>query len=99
MGYITNIIRNESCLVIKIEDVVMNPEIELQKIMSYINLDIHDEQKDFINETSIETRGSTYSNFRKNDEALYAWKNQIKGKERQMVESYLYEELKFFNYS
>lgn len=99
MNHVQKIIEMEdNFLVTRLEDVTINPELEIKRIMEFLEFDIHHDQIEFIKETSKETRNSTYSNFRKREDVLYAWKSEIKGKKQAMVEEYLSKELRFFNY-
>ena len=98
MGYLRKIMGKESCLVVRLEDIVNSNGSEVQRVMEYLGLDLHLEQIEFITETSSETRDFTYSNYRQTDQVLHSWKKIIKGKDCEMVENYLSEELEFFNY-
>lgn len=96
--HLMNIIEKESCLLVRLEDVLFNPNQELSKIMRYLDLDVNDDQIEFFDATSKESRDFTYSNFRKKEEVLYAWESKINKKDRENIERLLHEELMFFEY-
>ncbi len=99
MEHIINIMEKEdNHILIRLEDVLNNPNEEIDRIMRYLGYTIHEKQKSFLRETSGETRNSTYSNYRKKEIVLDSWKKKITKEDIGWLEDYLSEELKYFRY-
>ena len=84
---------------LKLEDLLNNPEVELDSLMKYIGLEISVEQKKFFLETSQETRDSTYSNFRRKEDVLDKWKSQLAPEVISDINRILEDQLQFFGYT
>lgn len=98
-NYLVNIIQKQPCYVLKLEDLLNNPEVELDSLMKYIGLEISVEQKKFFLETSQETRDSTYSNFRRKEDVLDKWKSQLAPEVISDINRILEDQLQFFGYT
>lgn len=99
MKYLVEILKNnEDVLLVRLEDLVNSPIETLSKIMCTLDLEIDDAQLEFLKETKMETRNSTYSNFRKKEDVINDWEKNFSESERNVIETILDEELRFFNY-
>ena len=97
-NYLMDIIHNNSCYILRLEDVMCNPIEELERLMNYIGLEINEAQIRFLIETSSETRDSAYSNFRRKEDVLDKWKNALGAKIVSDINSILNDQINFFGY-
>lgn len=96
--YLIEIIQNNPCHVIKLEDLLNNTSKELDLLMRYIDLEISEEQISFFIETSQETRDSTYSNFRLKKDVVDKWKNDLTFDMIKDINGVLEKQLCYFGY-
>lgn len=97
-NYLIDIIQKYHCYIIRLEDLLDNPEKELDLLMRYIGLEISEEQMDFFRETSKETRDSTYSNFRRKEDVVDKWKADFEPSIIRDINIILEKQLSYFGY-
>lgn len=97
-NYLIDIIQEYPCHVLRLEDLLNHPEMELDLLMKHIGLEIAEEQKAFFRETSKETRDSTYSNFRKKEDVVDKWKIYFEPSIVRDINNILRDQLYYFRY-
>ncbi len=97
-NYLIEIIENNPCYVLKLENLLNDPSKELDCLMHYIDLEISEEQMSFFRETSSETRDSTYSNFRLKKDVVDKWKNDLTFNMVKEINNVLEKQLCYFGY-
>lgn len=97
-NHLIEIIQKTNCYVLRLEDLLNEPLKELNELMKYIGAHVSDEQISFFEETSKETRDSTYSNFRRKEDVLNKWKIGFEEKIVKEINDILQEELSYFGY-
>lgn len=98
MSYIKIIVSNNEVMLIRLEDFFDDRLLFTEKLMNYIGLNLCKEQEEFIKLTSINTRNSTYSNYRNRHDVLLQWKDMLSRKDVERINGILKEELEFFGY-
>ena len=85
-------------ITIKLEELILNPDFNLFKIMNFLEKDIHEKQIHFFEETHSCNRGKTYSSYRRIDSILSSWQRELKGESKQYIRNNLHQELVQFGY-
>jgi len=98
MEYLIEIIDQPNSVVLRLEDIMDDTETVLPLVMASLGLQVSDTQLEFLEETSRETRGSTYSNYRTKEDVLYGWEKHIGRGDLILVEDYLSDFLLRFGY-
>lgn len=98
LAFLLELRESETCMVIKLEELLDDPVVELGKIMRYIDLDVHSEQIEFWRETSKETRDSAYSTHRGRETVENEWRKILSNSDREVVEGHLERELGLLGY-
>ena len=65
-------------VIVRLEDLIRQPEIELDSIMNLLGLDVDRAQGDFINKSSSRDRGGLYSPYRERASVLHGWRTGLK---------------------
>ena len=80
-------------LVVKLEEMVQDPDTQLSAMMSFLGSAPHAYQRDFVRLSQLETRGAAYSTHRHRAEVLEDWKLRLQDNDRQYIESVLHDEM------
>ena len=90
--------REENVCLIRLEDIILDSECFMPQVMSFLGLSYDDNQKVFLKESQIETRNSTYSNYRRKEDVLYEWKRFVNDENRKSIDQIFSDILARFNY-
>lgn len=95
-------IRREFCInnlylfdniVLRLEDIILEPEIYLKKLMNFIEKDVDKKQWDFFEKSHIQSRGVAYSTNRRIEDVLNTWKDGLGDYDKRYIEANLREEM------
>ncbi len=84
-------------IVIRLEDIILNPEETLPSIMEFLNHEVDDHQWVFFDKSHRQTRGKAFSTYRSTKDILNG-KNRLSHEDRHYIESHLREEMVRLSY-
>ena len=91
-------LKNFNFITIKLEELILNPTLNLFKIMNFLGLSVNKDQLIFFEETHSCTRGKTYSSYREINSILFDWEKELKDEFKQYIRDNLQKELVQFRY-
>lgn len=85
-------------LVVRIEDLIIDTNASLSKIMGFLGHDIEEQQRTFCHKSHTTTKDGAYSPFRVSSDVLSLWKRTLTYEAIENIEGYLREEMVRFGY-
>lgn len=85
--------------VVKLEDIVNNPEQASNDLMSFLNMKLSDEQLDFLSKVYVnDKKGKAFSVFTSKERILNDWRGNISDEEEEYIKRILHTEMAEYGY-
>ncbi|MGH0002609.1 sulfotransferase domain-containing protein [Pseudovibrio ascidiaceicola] len=93
-----SLLKGHTSILIRLEDILLERRKTLELVMSHLNLEVREEQLEFLEETGLKTHDATYSSNREKDDVLHRWKTELRNRDKEEIQEVLREELEEFGY-
>lgn len=85
--------------IVRLEDIVNNPKEETNKLMSFLNMELSDEQTDFLSKVYVnDKKGKAFSVFTSKERILNDWKGKMSNDDEEYIKRILHTEMENYRY-